>query len=32
MVERDGDRVIYADKGNENPFERVQGFLEVLDE
>ena len=32
LVERDGDRVVYADKGNEKPFERVQGFLEVLDE
>ncbi|MBR0795290.1 DEAD/DEAH box helicase [Bradyrhizobium jicamae] len=30
-VERDGDRVLYADKGSEKTFERVQGFLEILD-
>jgi len=30
-LERDGDRVIYADKGNEKPFERVEDFLERLD-
>jgi transcription-repair coupling factor (superfamily II helicase) len=31
-VERDGARVVYADKGDEKPFERVQGFLDILDE
>ncbi|MCA6116273.1 DEAD/DEAH box helicase [Bradyrhizobium sp. WSM 1738] len=31
-LERDGDRVVYASKGNEKPFERVEEFFERLDE
>jgi transcription-repair coupling factor (superfamily II helicase) len=31
-LERDGDRVVYTMKGLENPFERVERFLEILDE
>ncbi|WOH69794.1 DEAD/DEAH box helicase [Bradyrhizobium sp. BWA-3-5] len=31
-LERDGDRVIYAGNGNEKPFERIEDFLERLDE
>jgi transcription-repair coupling factor (superfamily II helicase) len=31
-LERDGDRVIYAGKESEKPFERVEQFLEILDE
>jgi transcription-repair coupling factor (superfamily II helicase) len=31
-LERDGDRVVYADRGNGKPFERVEEFLECLDE
>jgi transcription-repair coupling factor (superfamily II helicase) len=31
-VDRDGDRVVYVDKGNEKPFERIQEFFEILDE
>jgi transcription-repair coupling factor (superfamily II helicase) len=31
-LERDGDRVVYADKGTGRPFERVEEFLERLDE
>jgi transcription-repair coupling factor (superfamily II helicase) len=31
-LERDGDRVVYANKGNGKPFERVEDFLERLDE
>ena len=31
-IERDGDRVVYAGKGNGRPFERVEDFLERLDE
>jgi transcription-repair coupling factor (superfamily II helicase) len=31
-LERDGDRVVYASKGHEKPFERVEEFLELLDE
>ena len=29
---RDGDRVLYASKGRDKPFERVEEFLEILDE
>jgi len=29
---RDGDRVVYASKGHEKPFERVEEFMEILDE
>jgi transcription-repair coupling factor (superfamily II helicase) len=28
---RDEDRVIYADEPTKKPFERVDGFLEILD-
>jgi transcription-repair coupling factor (superfamily II helicase) len=31
-LERDGDRVIYAGNGHDKPFERVEEFLEMLDE
>jgi transcription-repair coupling factor (superfamily II helicase) len=31
-LERDGDRVIYAGNGKEKPFERIEEFLERLDE
>jgi transcription-repair coupling factor (superfamily II helicase) len=31
-LERDGDRVVYGGEGGENPFERVEQFLEILDE
>jgi transcription-repair coupling factor (superfamily II helicase) len=31
-LERDGDRVVYATRGNEKPFERIEDFLERLDE
>ena len=31
-LERDGDRVVHADKGNGKPFDRVEEFLERLDE
>ena len=31
-LERDGDRVVYGGEGIENPFERVEQFLEILDE
>ncbi|WFU20462.1 helicase-related protein [Bradyrhizobium sp. CB3481] len=31
-LERDGDRVVFASKGNGKPFERVEDFLERLDE
>ena len=31
-LERDGDRVVYTSKGVENPFDRVEEFLEILDE
>ena len=31
-LERDGDRVVHADKGDGKPFERVEEFLEILDE
>jgi transcription-repair coupling factor (superfamily II helicase) len=31
-LERDGDRVVCISKGVEDPFERVEEFLEVLDE
>ena len=31
-LERDGDRVVYAGKGQGKPFERVEEFLEILDE
>jgi transcription-repair coupling factor (superfamily II helicase) len=30
-LERDGDRVVYANKGHEKPLERVEEFLEILD-
>ena len=29
---RDGDRVVYASNGHDKPFERVEEFLEILDE
>jgi transcription-repair coupling factor (superfamily II helicase) len=29
---RDGDRVVYASKAHDKPFERVEEFLEILDE
>ncbi len=32
LLEREGDRVVYAGKGNEKPFERVEEFFEILDE
>ena len=31
-LERDGDRVVYASNGHKKPFERVEKFLESLDE
>jgi transcription-repair coupling factor (superfamily II helicase) len=31
-LERDGDRVVHANKGNDKPFERVEQFLEILDD
>jgi transcription-repair coupling factor (superfamily II helicase) len=31
-LERDGDRVVYASNGHKKPFERVEEFLENLDE
>jgi transcription-repair coupling factor (superfamily II helicase) len=31
-LERDGDRVVYTSKRLENPFERVERSLEILDE
>jgi len=31
-LERDGDRVVYANKGHEKPFERIEELLEILDE
>jgi transcription-repair coupling factor (superfamily II helicase) len=31
LLQRDGDRVIYTQKGQEKPFERVGEFLELLD-
>jgi transcription-repair coupling factor (superfamily II helicase) len=31
-LERDGDRVVYASKGREKPFERIEELLEILDE
>jgi transcription-repair coupling factor (superfamily II helicase) len=31
-LERDGDRVMLANNGLQNPFERVEEFLEILDE
>jgi transcription-repair coupling factor (superfamily II helicase) len=31
-LERDGDRVIYADNGQGMPFERLEEFMECLDE
>jgi transcription-repair coupling factor (superfamily II helicase) len=31
-LERDGDRVVYASKGHDKPFERVEEFLGILDE
>ncbi len=31
-LERDGDRVVYAGRECEKPFERVEQFLEILDE
>lgn len=30
-LKRDEDRVIYADEATKKPFERVDGFLEILD-
>ena len=31
-LERDGDRVVFVSNGLKNPFERVEEFLEILDE
>jgi transcription-repair coupling factor (superfamily II helicase) len=31
-LERDGDRVVHVSKGLENPFERVEEFLEIVEE
>jgi transcription-repair coupling factor (superfamily II helicase) len=31
-LQRDGDRVVYASKGNEKPFERIEEFIGILDE
>jgi len=31
-LERDGDRVVYANKGHEKPFERIEELLAILDE
>lgn len=31
-LQRDGDRVVYASKGQEQPFVRVEEFLDLLDE
>jgi transcription-repair coupling factor (superfamily II helicase) len=31
-LERDGDRIVYTGKAVEDPFERVDEFLEILDE
>jgi len=32
LLERDGDRVVYAGNGHVKPLERVEEFLEILDE
>ena len=32
LLERDGDRVVYAGNGHEKPFERIEEFFEMLDE
>ena len=31
-AQRDGDRVVYASKENEKPFERIEEFIGILDE
>jgi transcription-repair coupling factor (superfamily II helicase) len=31
-LQRDGDRVVYASKENEKPFERIEEFIGILDE
>jgi transcription-repair coupling factor (superfamily II helicase) len=31
-LERDGDRVVHVSKGLENPFERVEQFLEIVED
>jgi transcription-repair coupling factor (superfamily II helicase) len=31
-LERDGDRVVYTGNLNGDPFERLNGFFELLDE
>ena len=31
LLERDGDRVVYASKASEKPFDRVEEFFEILD-
>jgi transcription-repair coupling factor (superfamily II helicase) len=31
-LQRDGDRVVYASKQNEKPFERIEKFIGILDE
>ena len=31
-LERDGDRVVYAGNGHDQPFERIEEFFEILDE
>ena len=32
LLQRDGDRVVYASKQNEKPFERIEEFIGILDE
>jgi transcription-repair coupling factor (superfamily II helicase) len=32
LLRRDGDRVVYAGKQNEKPFERIEEFIGILDE
>jgi transcription-repair coupling factor (superfamily II helicase) len=32
LLRRDGDRVVYASKQDENPFERIEEFIGILDE
>ena len=32
LLRRDGDRVVYASRQNENPLERIEEFIGILDE
>jgi hypothetical protein len=32
LLRRDGDRVVYASKQDEKPFERIEEFIGILDE